>query len=62
MYFHLKLMIYSEYMKFLRMLLLNYKKINVECNTTEAKKTIEAIDRQVNHKGTFCLCACERKC
>ena len=52
MYFHIKLVIYLEYTKFLRMLLPNYKKINVEC-------VIEAAKSQLNHKNidNF-LCAC----
>ena len=38
MYFYMKLVICSNYMKFLRMLLPNYKKINVEDIITEAQK------------------------
>ena len=50
MYFHLKLVIYLEYIKLLRMLLPNYRKINIKCIITE-DQTIEATNRQVNHKS-----------
>ena len=49
MYFHLKLVIYSEYMKFLRMLLPNYKN---QCRIHYNRDlSIEVVNRQVNHKS-----------
>ena len=40
------------------MLLPNYRKINVECIITQTLKTIEATNRQVNHKTQAFMYMC----
>ena len=55
MYFQLKLVMNPEYMKILKMVLPNYRKINVECITKEAQN-IETADRK--SVDTFFMSMC----